>query len=191
MTCKEAQRIAWEERNAAGEADAARYPAMRSHLTECPACAAADAEHIRLQRMLGGWQLTLEASPEFDRRLRERIAAAEARRPWRWARGLTGAVAGWREGAALAGGWLRTRAGGVAAAAVLGVVLMGGGTWLYTHSAAPAHPTARSADAAVHDLQVLDKDSEMLENFDLISEQPLENSPSRIEQSGGAEVANP
>lgn len=164
MNCGQARRLAWETR--AGENWDAAGRGVGRHLRHCAACAQAAGEQARLARVLEEWKVEAEPGADFDERLHARVAAAlSARRDGHW-------VAAWRAGRDWAREWMSGRAVAVfAAAALLAVLVIGGGAWfLARRSAAPARLTAHGADAAVHDLQVLDRDGEMLENFDLISQ---------------------
>lgn len=171
MNCRQARRRAWEA-NLDLLAPRPRR-ALRRHLDSCPACAAVAADWPRLMAALEDWREAPEPSPSFDAALRARIAAAEAAPLWaRFWRA-------WRD-------WAGVYAGAALATAALAVVLaIGGGTWFAAHRN-PAAPVmrARSADAAVRDLQVLDRDGEMLENFDLIgassSDLPAAQAPGAV-----------
>lgn len=164
MNCGHARRLAWETR--AGENLAAAGRGLRRHLRHCAACARAVGEQTWLARLLEEWQVEAEPGADFDARLQARVAAAlSARRAWSW-------VAAWRAGREWAREWTSGRAAALfAAAALLAVLVIGGGAWfLARRNTASPRLAARGADAAVHDLQVLDRDGEMLENFNLISQ---------------------
>jgi predicted anti-sigma-YlaC factor YlaD len=71
--------------------DAKAAAEVEMHLASCPACKAWTDEYARTWTLLDDWKAA-PVSPEFDRRLYQRIAAEEARTSW-W-------VAFWRSFAA-------------------------------------------------------------------------------------------
>jgi len=140
-----------------------------AHLAACPACAAKLAELRSTMALLEGWKAP-EPSPYFDARLRARMreeAGNEA------SRGFF---------AALTPGWLRNPAvlRPLAAAAFTLIVAAGIGLYHFTGdsgSAATPVPTpqavvqtAPAEGSAVADLQTLDKNADVLADFDLLDD---------------------
>lgn len=152
MTCEEArQRWMEDELN----------PEVRRHQAECAGCREAMVEYVALLNLMDEWSPRQEIAPDFEARLYQRIRAHEAalgrRRGWwflpegmpsiRWS--LVGAV--------------------------LSLVLICGGVLYHVNQPRPQSPSplpiaqVAKSDPVVRDLQVLDQDSDMLENFDLLN----------------------
>jgi len=80
--------------------DAKASGEVEAHLAACPQCKAWTDAHMRTWSLLDDWQAA-PVSPDFERKLRERIALADEHVPWwtaAWqsfaARGLKPALAG-------------------------------------------------------------------------------------------------
>ncbi len=153
MNCKQAR----EELllgNASPNADA--------HVRECAECAAVLVELRQTMALLDTWQAP-EVSPYFAARMRSRIRA-EAERPQSIREWLAAALSPF------------TNVGRRVALGATMAVLVGAGVTLYQGS--PAHPlqsmyaVERSAKpgTAVADLQALDKNHDLFENFDLLDD---------------------
>lgn len=143
-------------------------PEQAQHLAACGACAAKLAELRSTMALLEGWQAP-EPSSYFDARLRARMRAqAENEVP----RGFFGS---------LTAGWLKTPGllRPLAAAAFTLIVAAGIALYDFTgdpgHGAPPSptpHALAPSAPegSAVADLQALDKNADLLADFDLLDD---------------------
>jgi anti-sigma factor RsiW len=124
---------------------------VEEHLRGCTECAQKLNEFRQTMSLLDEWQAP-EPSPYFDTRLQARLREEMARPQWGWL------------------GWLRKPALVVALTLLLGVgvSLFRGGAPLnhsgnvVTASAAPGTP--------VGDLQTLDKNHDMLADFDLLDD---------------------
>ena len=163
MTCEQA-RQRWMEDDLS--------PEVRRHQTDCSACRAAMAEHGALLELLGEWTPRQEVSPEFEVRLYQRIREHEASHPvgrrFRWL--LPDRMPKWMHSTqwSLAG-------------AVLALILICAGV-LYHNNQPPAQPMlpiaqVAKSDPVVRDLQVLDQDSDLLENFDFLSATAADTAP--------------
>jgi len=151
MTCEQA-RQRWMEDDQSLE--------VRRHQAGCAACREAIAEHAVLLELLEEWTPQQEVSPEFEARLHQRIreheASHPARRRFRWPLPA----------------WMHSMQWSLAGA-VLSLVLICAGV-LYHNNQPQPKPTlpiaqVAKSDPVVRDLQVLDQDSDLLENFDFIS----------------------
>ncbi len=143
-------------------------PEVRRHQNECSACRAAMAEHGALLELLGEWAPRHEVSPEFEARLYQRIREHEASHPaGRRFRGLLPE-------------WMHSTQWSLASA-VLALMLICAGVLYHNNqpSAQPTLPIAQVAksDPVVRDLQVLDQDSDLLENFDFLSASSADAAP--------------
>jgi anti-sigma factor RsiW len=130
---------------------------LREHLQSCAACSEELASFERTMSLLDEWQ-TPEPSPYFTSRLRARVREQAA--SWN---------AGWLA-------WLRRPA--VATAAVgliaLGVGLLQGGNWNFkkvTIAGNDGIVRTSSTDAAVSDLQYLDRNADLFTEFDALDGQ--------------------
>jgi len=130
---------------------------QKQHLAACAACAAKLAGLRQTMALLDEWKAPA-VSPYFDAKLRARLRE-EAARP----RGLFG--------------WLRSPAFLRPAAAAVFTLLVATGIGLYTYSSRPAEQGNRTTVAvkapegsAVADLQALDRNEELLANFDLLDD---------------------
>ena len=138
-------------------------PAVDEHLRACAACANELAALRRTMTLLDEWQAP-EPSPYFDARLRARLREeALAPRTWReWLRDAVSPFTAIGRGAALV--------------ATMGVLLAAGVTLFQgTHEVRvdlPNTPTiaAAATGTAVGDLQALDKNQELLTDFDLLDD---------------------
>ncbi len=63
--------------------DAKAADEVEAHLAACPQCKAWTDAHMRTWSLLDDWQAT-PVSPDFERKLRERIALSEERTPPWW-----------------------------------------------------------------------------------------------------------
>lgn len=61
--------------------DAGSAAEVEAHLAACPGCKAWTEAHMRTWSLLDDWQAA-PISPDFERKLRERIALQEERTPW-------------------------------------------------------------------------------------------------------------
>jgi anti-sigma factor RsiW len=134
-----------------------------AHLESCAACAARLTELRQTMALLDAWQAP-EASPYFDARLRARLRA-EAEAPRGWFAWLHAPV------------FLRS-----AAAAALTLVLVTGiGIYQYSVSGTQNGPVVQGQTqkpvpakapegSAVADLQTLDKNADLLADFDLLDD---------------------
>jgi len=122
-------------------------PQVEAHLHACAACAGRLKEMRQTLALLDEWKAP-EPSPYFDVRLQARLRE-EAARP-----------RGWLE-------WFRKPA----LAAAMAVLLVIGGT-LFTTSRHLQNTTVAQIQpgAAVQDLQDLDRNSDMFDNFELLDE---------------------
>ena len=147
---------------------------QRQHLDACAACASKLAELRQTMSLLDEWQAP-EPSPYFDGRLRARLRA-EAEAP----RGFFS--------------WLKAPSvlRPLAAAAFTLVIAVGVGMFQYSdyrNSGSPsgtvtvAQNTAKAAEgSAVADLQTLDKNEDVLANFDLLDEVASNSQPQQVQQ---------
>lgn len=122
--------------------DAKATDEVEAHLAVCPQCKTWTDAHMRTWSLLDDWQAA-PVSPDFERRLRERIALLEEHRPW-W-------KAAWQS---LAGRALKP-----ALAAALVVVLLLAALLFVRPSHAPAQPTidADRLEKALDDVDMLRK----------------------------------
>lgn len=131
---------------------------QKQHLAACAACAAKLSELRQTMALLDEWKAP-EASPYFDARLRARLRE-EAEQP----RGLFG--------------WLRSPAFLRPAAAAVFTLIVATGIGLYNigqpdpeQRGTTTTVVARATEgSAVADLQALDKNEEMLADFDLLDD---------------------
>lgn len=131
-------------------AEAQAAPEVGEHLQSCAACALELQEMRKTMLLLDEWQAP-EPSPFFNTRLKARIREAEAEAAERSVWQLR---------------WFRKPALAGALAAALFIAGAGSYTWVRMH---PAHPV--NADiSAVNDLQVLQQDEDMLNNFDALDD---------------------
>ncbi|MHB8733716.1 MAG: hypothetical protein ACYC6M_00290 [Terriglobales bacterium] len=160
MKCDEVRQAYWEN------TDGAAVPelAVRLHVAECPACAEAVAQQARLHELLEIWQPDLEFSPQFDRVLEQRIRAAD------------GHAGVWPATLAELRRWLAAPVNWSASMswASVGLLVMLGAAVLM-HPARGRNPgdgvSQVQTGAVVRDLQVLDRDRDLIENFDLLSQE--------------------
>lgn len=134
---------------------------QKQHLDSCAPCAAKLADLRQTMALLEEWKAP-EASPYFDARLRARLRAEQEAAP----RGLLG--------------WLRSPAFLRPAAAAAFTLILAAGVALYNYSgkATPGPAgggtttvaTQAAEGSAVADLQALDKNEELLADFDLLDE---------------------
>lgn len=170
MTCEQA-RQRWMEDD--------QSPEVRRHQAGCAACREAMAEHAALLELMDEWTPSQEIAPGFELRLYQRIREHEAssragRFRWMLPAGLLSA--------------LRSTQWSLAGA-VLSLVLVCVGVLYQTNHSQPQPtlPVAQVAksDPVVRDLQVLDQDSDLLENFDFL------NGTTASEGPAAAQTDNP
>ena len=140
----------------------AQTPEQAQHLASCAACAAKLAELRSTMALLDAWQAP-EPSPYFDARLRARMRE-EAEAP----RGFFG--------------WLKTPAVLRPLAAAAFTLIVAAGIGLYDLTGKPGSgptpsptpqvvvQTAPVEGSAVADLQALDKNADVLADFDLLDD---------------------
>jgi hypothetical protein len=138
-------------------------PEARAHATACSGCAAQLASLTETMSVLDEWQAPSDISPYFFTRLRARLREDEGRRTQ---------AAGWLN-------WFRKP--GLAISMMLLMVLSIGmfqGGWRVDHASnTTAHlKVPFRPGTAVTDLQYLDKNHELLADFDLLDDvQPNQN----------------
>jgi anti-sigma factor RsiW len=123
------------------------------HLQTCNACAEKLASLAQTMDLLEEWQAP-EPSPYFDTRLYARLREESSKEPQRWL------------------GWFRRPALAVSMAAImaLGIALVGlGGGNQAQHPEKVVVVDARPG-SAIADLQSLDKNHDLLANFDLLDD---------------------
>lgn len=136
---------------------------VQTHLDGCPACSAELASMKQTMALLDEWQAP-EPTPFFDTRmqalLREEKAKAATKR--------SGVFA-----------WFRRP---VMAAAAAVVLMIGGGVYAGLNLHKTTSPVIiEASDPAVKDLQTLDKDQDVINNF-----AALDDDPSNDDQSQGS-----
>ena len=136
---------------------------VQTHLDSCPACTAELASMKQTMALLDEWQAP-EPTPFFDTRLqallREEKAKAATKRSW----GLD---------------WFRKPV--IAAAAAIALVI-GGGVYagLTTlHKTGTTGNDIVASDPAVKDLQTLDKDQDVINNFAALDDDPTNDDQSQ------------
>lgn len=136
---------------------------VQTHLDSCPACTAELASMKQTMALLDEWQAP-EPTPFFDTRLqallREEKAKAATKRSW----GLD---------------WFRKPV--IAAAAAVALVI-GGGVYagLTTlHKTGTTGNDIVASDPAVKDLQTLDKDQDVINNFAALDDDPTNDDQSQ------------
>ncbi len=136
----------------------AASPAVQEHLQACEACAGEFASLQQTMALLDEWQAP-EPSPYFSSRLRARVReeASTANRGW------------------LA--WLRRPAVATAAAGLiaLGAGLLGSGRWHQERNTLAGNDGVvvrhTNSTSAVSDLQFLDKNADLFDEFDALDSQ--------------------
>ncbi len=111
--------------------DARAAAAVEAHVAACPQCRAWTEAHMRTWTLLDGWE-PAPVSPDFERRLRERIALEEERTPW-W-------KAAWQCFAA------RSFKPALSVA-LAGLLLLAGLLFVHPRSAPAVHPGQETIDA--------------------------------------------
>ena len=134
---------------------------VQQHLASCTACSAELASMKQTMALLDEWQAP-EPSPFFDTRLqallREEKTKESRKRSWVF-------------------DWLRTPVLTAAAAVAL---VVGSGIYAGMKMIVPPAPPAVQQDAAIKDLQTLDKDQDVINNF-----AALDDDPTNDDQSAG------
>lgn len=133
--------------------------AAKEHVDGCAECAAKLRELRATMALLDEWKAP-EVSPYFEARLRARLREEQSASPQGWL--------AWLRSPAL----LRPVAAGVFA------LVVGAGVWLYQYSGQGTGAGARGGAVAVQakegsavaDLQALDKNEDLLANFDLLDD---------------------
>jgi anti-sigma factor RsiW len=111
--------------------DAKAAAEVEAHLAACPDCKAWTDAHMRTWSLLDDWQAA-PISPDFERRLRERIALDEEHTPW------------WKAV------WLSLAARPLKpalSAALVCLLLLAGLLFVRPRSAPPVHPNQETIDA--------------------------------------------
>lgn len=142
--------------------DAGRVPAkVQSHVAACGGCQAELAEIAATMALLDQWEAP-EPSSYFLARLGSRLREERAAAPAGW---LGRAWARLHAGLAYGPGW---NARAMAAMALTAVLLLGGGAYLGVSDwMQPPQPSSMAA--AVHDLQSLDSNAQVLDTMESIS----------------------
>jgi hypothetical protein len=125
---------------------------LRDHLKACAACAAEVASMRRTMALLDEWPSPADTSPYFLTRLRARVREEQAR------------PAGWL-------GWFRKPAFAVGIL-VLMIASIGlfQGTWQGKDDGANRTTVSLKPGTAVGDLQYLDRNNDMLADFELLDD---------------------
>jgi hypothetical protein len=132
-------------------------PQVDAHVRECRQCAIRLDDLRQTMALLDQWTAP-EPSPYFNTRLQARL----------------------REEAARPHGWLEWFRKPVLAGAMAGLLVVGG--TLYTVGRHPQPQNAGVAEAAVQDLQDLDKNHDMFANFDVLDD---------VEADSNSQTVNP
>jgi anti-sigma factor RsiW len=143
--------------------DPASVPAeVHSHIAECEHCRKELAELQATMAVLDEWKVP-EPSPYFMTRMSAKIRDEQQAAPANWfARQLARLRAGFAYGPV-------SHARPLAAMALTVLLLIGGGTYLgVTDWNHPAQPQPQTA-AVVHDLQLLDNNSQILDQLESLS----------------------
>ncbi|WP_049761770.1 anti-sigma factor family protein [Candidatus Korobacter versatilis] len=145
-------------------AEAPLAPEVHQHLTGCPACTAELAEMKQTMALMDEWQAP-EPSPFFDTRLKALLREEKAKAA---------------EKKVSIFDWFRKPA--MAAAAALALVIGAGvyGTIQIRDKQNPGNPQVVASDPVIQDLQTLDKDQEVINNF-----AALDDDPTNDDQSAG------
>jgi len=139
-------------------------PELKSHLAACGGCAETLEAMRKTMALLDDWQAP-EPSRYFETRLQARLRE-ERQKPVGM---LTAAMA-----------WFRRPIPGIAAVAVLafGAAFLTGDHFPAQNPAAPAPTVARGT--AVGDLQFLDKQSDLLQDFDALDSSPDDDNTPQV-----------
>ena len=139
---------------------------VQLHLASCPACSAELAEMKKTMALMDEWQ-TPEPSPFFDTRLKALLREEKAKAA---------------EKKFSIFDWFRKPV--MAAAAALALVVSAGiygGLYIHQQENPPKNgPIMVFNDPAIHDLQTLDKDQDVINNF-----AALDDDPTNDDQSAG------
>lgn len=119
---------------------------IQNHLRNCAECTNTLAELRKTMTLLNEWQAP-EPSPYFDVRLQARLREEKQK-----------AAASWLD-------WLRKPVLGLVAAVL---VAAGVGLFEYDHTPNPPKQGPLQIGSAVGDLQFLDRNSDILQNFDAL-----------------------
>lgn len=155
MTCEQIRQL-W--------GDDELNPEVRRHLAECSGCRQAIEEHAQLLQVMEEWAPRSDVPADFETRLYQRIREAEAQPAWRrW----------WSFPAAFWTAWTRPPRLALAGA-LFSLLLLVSASVLYRAARPQPKPPlpvtqVAKSDPVVRDLQVLDQDSDMLENFDFLN----------------------
>jgi anti-sigma factor RsiW len=137
-------------------------PEVKAHLTSCQACSAEVASMGSTMDLLDEWRAPEDASPYFMTRLMARVREEKALE--------TGKTASWLS-------WLRKPAVAVSMAGLLvaSIALFQGGNG----SEKVSHPPSTTVSAAT-DLQYLDKNSDVLQNLEMLDDLSDNNGSSTV-----------
>lgn len=163
MNCERARQVEMDD-----DLKPALLGELLRHQQECADCRRLADEQARLGQLLEDWKLAPGFGHGFDARLERRLQEL---------RQQAAGGAGWRP--ALwqpALHWLRPLGAPLAGAAVALALLLTTGTLFRGTPAAPATAQVQ-ADPLMRDLQVLDRDGDLLANFDFLNAQAGANAP--------------
>jgi hypothetical protein len=143
--------------------DTAAAPAkVQTHVAECESCRKELAALEATMALLDEWKAP-EPNPYFVTRLNARMREERETAPAGWlARKMAGLRAGFRYGAVA-----HTRP--LAAMALTVMLLVGGGTYLGVSDWNQPNQPAQPQTAVVHDLQLLDSNSQILDQLESMS----------------------
>ncbi len=144
---------------------AAETPEMKSHLSACRECEETLNAMRETMALLDEWKAP-EPSPYFDTRLQARLREEQQKPVGMFAAGLA---------------WFRRPVFGIAAVAVLafGAAFVSGDR--FPPAGNNEHPTTVTAKGTpVGDLQFLDKQSDLLQDFDALDSSPDDDSASQV-----------
>lgn len=146
--------------------ESAPAPEVQTHLDGCAGCSAELASMKQTMSLLDEWQAP-EPSPFFDTRMQALLREEKAK-----AAQKQSSIFDWFRKPVL-----------TAAAAVALVVGAGVYAGLETIHR-PAHPDIAAAqDPAIHDLQVLDKDQDVIDNFAALDDQPQQQTDNQSQDT--------
>lgn len=128
-------------------------PEVEAHLAECRDCARTMESLRTTMNLLDEWKEP-EPSPFWDVRMKARLREEQQKAP-----------AGWLQ-------WFRRPVFSVAAALslLIGIGVYQAGRFLHEGDNPPENPVAVLTGTAVSDLQFLDKNSDLLQNFDALDD---------------------
>jgi predicted anti-sigma-YlaC factor YlaD len=125
---------------------------LRDHLKACAACAAEVTSMRQTMALLDQWQSPADTSPYFLTRLRARVREEQAR------------PAGWL-------GWFRRPAFAVSIMVLMiASISLYQGSWQVKDNSANRTTVSLKPGTAVGDLQYLDRNNDMLADFELLDD---------------------